>query len=141
MSRLDDKKPLPVADLLREKHDTVHKEKSKLKESKSMTKKIGGENIMKKNEKAVVVTTSHRGVFFGYINKGEPDSEKQILLRRCRNCLYWSAQMRGFGGLIAYGPDKNCKIGPQIPEILLHDITSVSLITDSKVVGKWESNV
>jgi hypothetical protein len=39
-------------------------------------------------ERAVVVTTEHRGVFFGYADDIDGD---QIELKRVRLCLYWGA--------------------------------------------------
>ena len=60
-------------------------------------------------ETAVLVTTAHRGVFFGYAT--ETDGET-IALKRARLCLYWSRDVKGFMGLAANGPSKSCKIGP-----------------------------
>jgi len=41
----------------------------------------------RKLERAVLVTTTHRGVFFGYASKIDGPT---IDLRAGRNCLYWS---------------------------------------------------
>ena len=46
-------------------------------------------------ERAVMVTTAHRGVFFGYAT--DTDGET-IALKRARLCLYWSADVKGFIG-------------------------------------------
>ena len=50
---------------------------------------------MKKRQAArpVVVTTAHRGVFFGYTD--DADGE-QVALTRSRLCIYWSADVQGF---------------------------------------------
>ena len=72
-------------------------------------------------ERPVVVTTQHRGVFFGYA--AETDGET-IKLRAARNCLYWSPDVKGFMGLAASGPSLSCRIGPAV-DISLRDITSV----------------
>lgn len=85
-------------------------------------------------EQAVLVTTSHRGVFFGYA--GEIDGP-MISLRAGRNCLYWSADVKGFAGLAATGPSKSCRVGPAV-DIQLRDITSVSLVT-AEAVKAWEA--
>lgn len=85
-------------------------------------------------EVAVMVTTKHRGVFFGYTDDYTGDA---INLRRGRNCLYWSADVKGFAGLAATGPSKSCRIGPAV-DIQLRDITSVSLVTD-EAVKAWEA--
>ena len=87
-----------------------------------------------KKERAVVVTTEHRGVFFGYAI----DVDGEIIkLRAARNCIYWSADVRGFMGLAATGPNKNCKIGPSA-DISLRKITSVMECT-SEATTAWEN--
>jgi hypothetical protein len=70
----------------------------------------------------LVVTTAHRGVFFGY---GEPTSKKIIRLTDVQMCVYWSASVKGILGLASTGPDKNCKIGPIVPAITLQGVTSI----------------
>lgn len=62
-----------------------------------------------KVEKAVLVTTSHRGVFFGYASETDGAT---IKMRGARNCVYWSSDVKGFLGLAATGPSKSCKVGP-----------------------------
>jgi hypothetical protein len=85
------------------------------------------------SERAVVVTTSHRGVFFGYAT----DTEGAIIkLRAARNCLYWPSEQKGFLGLASTGPLKGSRIGPSA-DIELHDITSVSICTP-EAVAAWE---
>lgn len=85
--------------------------------------------------RAVLVTTEHRGVFFGYL-VGEPAKEK-VLLKRARNCVYWSADARGFVGLAEGGPTKSCRVGPACDEMTLFDITSV-LACSPAAVEAWE---
>ena len=80
---------------------------------------------MKKEERPVVVTTAHRGVFFGYAEDTEGES---IFLKRSRLCLYWSADLRGFMGLASMGPNVSCKIGPPA-DITLRSITAVMEVT------------
>jgi hypothetical protein len=86
-------------------------------------------------ETAVLVTTQHRGVFFGYAADIEG---AMINLRAARNCLYWSADVKGFHGLAATGPSKSCRVGPAVDMLQLRDITSVSLVT-SEAVKAWEA--
>jgi hypothetical protein len=90
--------------------------------------------MMKKtSEKAVMVTTVHRGVFFGYAN----DTDGEIVrLKRARLCLYWSADVKGFMGLAATGPTKSCRIGPPA-DIDLRSITAVLTVTPEAVTA-WE---
>jgi len=84
-------------------------------------------------ERAVVVTTQHRGVFFGYAS----DTDGAIIkLRGARNCLYWSTDVKGFMGLAATGPTKSCRIGPAV-DIDLRDITSV-IACSPEAIQAWE---
>ena len=86
--------------------------------------------------RAVLVTTAHRGVFFGRL-VGEPSKEK-VLLTDARNCVYWDTGTRGFLGLASEGPGKGCKVGPAAVEITLWDITSVVVCSDAAIAA-WES--
>jgi hypothetical protein len=85
----------------------------------------------------VLVTTEHRGVFFGYL-LGEPSKEK-VLLRHVRNCVFWSADAKGFVGLAEKGPTRGCRVGPPAPEATLFDITSVITCTE-EAVDAWEKS-
>jgi hypothetical protein len=84
-------------------------------------------------ERAVLVTTAHRGVFFGYAT--ETDSEV-ISLRAARNCIYWPAENKGFLGLANMGPVKGSRIGPPA-NIELRAITCVAECTP-EAVRAWE---
>lgn len=86
-------------------------------------------------EKAVLITTEHRGVFFGYLVSDV--TKEKLTLRDARNCVYWDSGMRGFLGLAADGPSRSCKIGPKVPELVLYDITSVTVCTEA-AAAKWE---
>lgn len=83
----------------------------------------------------LLVTTSHRGVFFGY---GTPSTKKEIRLERARMCVYWSADLKGVLGLASQGPSPTCKIGPEVPAITLRDITSVTEVSQAAET-KWQS--
>lgn len=87
----------------------------------------------KKIERAVVVTTTHRGVFFGYT---EETQGAIISLRAARNCLYWPAEQKGFVGLAVTGPLKGARIGPAA-DLELRDITSVAACTP-EAIAAWE---
>lgn len=91
-------------------------------------------NRSKAKERAVVVTTEHRGVFFGYADNTDGDV---IKLRAARNCVYWSSGVRGFMGLAATGPDKQSRVGPAA-DIEVRKITSVILATE-EAVAAWEA--
>lgn len=77
----------------------------------------------------VLVTTQHKGVFFGFAAEAKPSKDKDIRLEKAQLCIYWSTDVKGFMGLAATGPSKNCKIGPAVPAITLTDVTSVSECT------------
>jgi len=88
---------------------------------------------MSKKERAVLVTTVHRGVFFGYAADIDGPT---IFLRAARLCVYWTADLRGFMGLAAQGPSAGCRIGPPC-NITVRDITSVTEVTP-EAVKRWE---
>lgn len=85
-------------------------------------------------ERAVLVTTSYRGVFFGYAT--DVDGET-IKLRAARNCVYWPAEQKGFLGLANVGPVKGARIGPAA-NIELRGITCVAECTP-EATRAWES--
>lgn len=87
-----------------------------------------------RGERAVLVTTEHRGVFFGYAT--DVDGET-ISLKRGRLCVYWSADVKGFMGLASSGPTSGCRIGPAA-DITLRAITSVLTVTP-EAVKAWEA--
>lgn len=87
----------------------------------------------REQERAVVVTTEHRGVFFGYATDIDGDI---IELRAARNCLSWSSDIRGFMGLAATGPSRKCKVGPAA-DISIRKITSVMQCTPEAITA-WE---
>jgi hypothetical protein len=92
---------------------------------------------MTDKKQGLVVTTEHKGVFFGY---GVPTTESEIRLEKARMCNYWSSDMQGVMGLAEKGPSKTCKVGPAIPAITLRDVTSVMELTPEAVKG-WEKAI
>jgi len=85
-------------------------------------------------ERPVLVTTAHRGVFFGYATDTGGET---IALRAARLCVYWSADVKGFMGLAANGPSSGCRIGPPA-DITLRNITSVCEVSPA-ALDRWES--
>jgi hypothetical protein len=85
-------------------------------------------------ERPVIVTTAHRGVFFGYAKNTDGDA---IKLRAARLCVYWSADLKGFMGLASMGPSQGCKIGPPA-DIEVRNITAVVEVAPA-AVDRWES--
>lgn len=82
----------------------------------------------------LVVTTAHRGVFFGY---GKPTTEAIIRIEKARMCVYWSADVKSVLGLASNGPSNSCKVGPAVPAITLRDVTSIMECSEA-ATAKWE---
>lgn len=85
----------------------------------------------------VLVTTAHRGVFFGHLDAEEDETERSLVLTDCRNAIYWAGK-RGFLGLASHGPDEGSRIGTAAPRVLLHDVTSVTHCS-AEAAAKWEN--
>ena len=90
--------------------------------------------MAKTKERAVLVTTEHRGVFFGYATNTEGDT---IKLRAARCCVYWPCEQRGFIGLASDGPKKGARIGPAA-DMEVRKITAVAECTP-EAVKAWEA--
>jgi len=108
--------------------------KTKTKETTMATKKSAKPTTSTDRGKAVVVTTAHRGVFYG---RARETSGETIRLTGARLCIYWSADVRGFMGLAAGGPTSGRKIGPRAT-ITLRNITSV-LECSEAAEAAWEA--
>lgn len=89
---------------------------------------------MKTQRKAIIVTTAHRGVFFGY---GNPTEQKIVRLEDAQMAVYWSQDVKGILGLAADGPTNGCKIGPPVPAITLQDVTSIIEVS-TKAEEAWK---
>lgn len=85
--------------------------------------------------KPYLVTTAHRGVFFGWADDIDGIT---ITLHKARNCIYWSADCRGFLGLASMGPTAGCKIGAPADELQVRAVTSVALCSDAAAKA-WEA--
>ncbi len=85
--------------------------------------------------KHVVVTTKHRGVFFGVL---EEQNGGSLTLTDARNCVYWDHATKGYLGLAAKGPQAKCKITDAAPRLTLYGITSVVECSD-EAVEAWEA--
>lgn len=88
-----------------------------------------------KNLIPLVVTTEHKGVFFGY---GKPTANKTIRIEQAQMCVYWSTDVHGIVGLAANGPTKDCRIGPPAPAITLQGVTSVMEVSE-EAAAKWKA--
>ncbi len=88
----------------------------------------------KQNKVAVVVTTEHRGVFFGY---GVVTTDSTIRLEQAQMCISWSSDVKGITGLAANGPTSGCRIGPAAPAITLQKVTSIMEVSP-EAEAKWK---
>lgn len=93
---------------------------------------------------AVIVSTSYRGVFFGYVGGDVAASARAgkcpdgVYLTDARMCLTWSRETRGFTGLAAIGPQPGSRVGPAAPELALSDVTSIAF-PSAQAISVWES--
>lgn len=104
------------------------------KEKKTDKAKVTAKAAALPSGPAVIVTTEHRGVFFGYL---ESKTETTAVLTQVRNCLYWSRKVKGFIGLAATGPDKDCRVGPAAPRMDINKVTSITECSE-EAIHNWE---
>jgi hypothetical protein len=88
-------------------------------------------------KKALIVTTAHKGVFFGY---GEPSDNPTITLENARMCVYWPQETHGVLGLASLGPIKGSRISPAAPSVILRDVTAVMEVSPAAQVN-WEKGI
>ena len=87
----------------------------------------------KKSERPVLVTTVHRGVFFGYATD---TSGETINLRGAKMAIYWGTT-RGVQELASTGPTTKSRIS--LPsDIEVRGVTMVSEVTP-EAAAKWEA--
>lgn len=92
---------------------------------------------MKKNEVAVLVTTQHRGVFFGYVPADQDMTARTMALRGARMAIFWNTKT-GVAELAEIGPNSGSKCGARADIAALHDITAVWLCA-KVAISAWES--
>lgn len=85
---------------------------------------------------SVLITTSHRGVFWGRLESIR-DNGRTVVLTGARNAILW-ATTAGFLELAQVGPNKNSKVGAVAPRITLYDVTSLAECTEAATKA-WES--
>jgi hypothetical protein len=87
---------------------------------------------MNDKERPVLVTTVHRGVFFGFLESRDGNS---VTLTNARCAIRWETS-GGFLELADIGPNSLSKIGSVAPRIELFDVTSITDITP-QAVERW----
>ena len=86
----------------------------------------------------VLVTTAHRGVFFGYYDGDASVPVSEITLRQARLCVMWTTDMRGVLGLATVGPSAECRVGPAVVLLTLTGVTAVAMCTVA-AARAWEA--
>lgn len=86
------------------------------------------------SERAVIVTTSHRGVFFGYTDAKE--GAEIIQLKRARMAIRFGTT-RGLMQLAQTGPTPSSKISDRA-DLEVRSITAVFAVTP-EAVKAWEA--
>lgn len=85
--------------------------------------------------KAIMVTTAHRGVFFGLVPDDQDLNARTMGLKEARCAIYWGTT-KGVAELAANGPTSKSRIGAAVDLDALHDITAVWAVTES-AAAKW----
>lgn len=84
--------------------------------------------------KPVLVTTQHRGVFFGYL---ESIKKNRLTITSARCCLHWPVGQKGFLGLATQGPIDGSRVGPAPERLTLFDVTAIADVS-AEAAKRWE---
>lgn len=85
----------------------------------------------------VLITTTGRGVFFGYIDEKDIDKDP-IAVKDMQMVVYWSADVKGVFGLCVNGPSNACRVSKPVNNRQLKNIESITDV--SKAAEKqWKS--
>lgn len=87
--------------------------------------------------KAILVTTQHRGVFFGMVPDDQDMTAKTMALKGARCAIYWNTT-KGVAELAEDGPNSGSRIGAAADIEALHDITAVWNV-QPEAVEKWQA--
>ena len=85
--------------------------------------------------KKVVVTTKHRGVFFGTMVERNGTN---CVLGDARVVVYWSRETKGFIGLASAGPLGDSRVSGATPRLELFDVTAI-LDCTPEATERWEA--
>ena len=80
------------------------------------------------NMKPAIVTTSHRGVFYGQVPDNSIPSQKTIKVVDAKMAIYWGTT-KGLSQLAATGPTDKSRISAPAT-VTLTDITAIFDVTD-----------
>ncbi len=81
----------------------------------------------RKQQRTVLVTTQHRGVFVGQTT--DPGEADPITLTGVRMVIYWSADSHGVLGLAKKGVTRAARVSPAVDRAVLRNVTGVFDVT------------
>lgn len=85
--------------------------------------------------KSVLITTQHRGVFFGQVPDDQDLAARTMALKGARCAIYWGTT-KGVAELAETGPTSKSRIGAPCDLEAIHDITAVWAVTE-EAAKKW----
>lgn len=90
------------------------------------------------NQKPVLITTQHRGVFFGMVANDADLTPKTLTdIKQARMAIYFGTE-KGVQQLADTGPTKDSRISAPSDIEVLHDVTGVFTVTP-EAMDKWIS--
>lgn len=87
--------------------------------------------------KPILLTTQHRGVFFGYVPEDQDLAARTMALQGARCAIYWGTT-KGVAELAESGPTSKSRIGAPADLPAIHDITAVWSVTP-EAEQKWKT--
>lgn len=85
--------------------------------------------------KPILISTAHRGVFFGLVPPDQDLNARTMALKSARCAIYWGTT-KGLAELAESGPTAKSRIGAPADLEAIHDITAVWSVTE-KAAEKW----
>lgn len=85
--------------------------------------------------KAILISTQHRGVFFGLVDEETDLQQRTLSLKNARCAIRWGTK-GGIAELAEQGPNASSRIGSPADIEAIHDITAVWNVTD-EAREKW----
>lgn len=86
--------------------------------------------------KPILITTQHKGVFFGYVNADQDLNARTMALKGAKCAIYWATK-KGVVELAQIGPNEKSRIGSSADIEAIHDITAVWSVTP-EAEEKWK---
>ena len=87
--------------------------------------------------KAILITTQHRGVFFGRVPEDQDLNARTMALKGARCAIYWGTT-KGVAELASDGPNSKSRVGAAVDLDAIHEITAVWAVS-AKAADRWDS--